>query len=61
MQDNHGRLSAWSTPAWFETAFLDPSQFLGSWITSPTPSGGAELLFRKDFTLASGPHLFTLR
>jgi len=54
VQDNHGTLSAWSTPAWFETAFLDPSQFLGSWITSPTPSGGAELLLRKDFTLASG-------
>ncbi len=54
VQDNHGTLSAWSTPAWFETAFLDPSQFLGSWITSPTPSGGAELQFRKDFTLASG-------
>ena len=54
VQDNHGNLSAWSTPAWFETAFLDPGQFQGSWITSPTPSGGAELLLRKDFTLASG-------
>ena len=54
VRDNHGRLSAWSAPAWFETAFLDPSQFLGSWITSPTPSGGAELLFRKDFTLGGG-------
>jgi alpha-L-rhamnosidase len=54
VQDNLGSLSAWSTPAWFETSFLHPSQFLGGWITSPTPSGGAELLFRKDFTLASG-------
>ena len=54
VRDNNGRLSPWSQPAWFETAFLDPSQFPGSWITSPTPSGGSELLLRKDFTLASG-------
>jgi hypothetical protein len=46
VQDNHGGLSAWSTPAWFETAFLDPSQFLGSWITSPTPSGGSGRISR---------------
>ena len=53
VRDNDGRLSPWSQPAWFETAFLDPSQFQGSWITSPTPPGGSELLLRKDFTLAS--------
>src|SRR5579872_170081 len=53
VRDNEGRLSPWSRPAWFETAFLDPSQFQGSWITSPTPAGGSELLLRKDFTLAS--------
>ena len=53
VRDNDGRLSSWSQPAWFETAFLDPSQFQGSWITSPTPAGGSELLLRKDFTLAS--------
>jgi alpha-L-rhamnosidase len=52
VRDNDGRLSPWSQPAWFETAFLDPSQFQGSWITSPTPPGGNELLLRKDFTLA---------
>ena len=52
VRDNDGRLSPWSQPAWFETAFLDPSQFQGSWITSPTPPGGSELLLRKDFTLA---------
>jgi alpha-L-rhamnosidase len=54
VRDNDGGLSSWSQPAWFETAFLDPSQFQGSWITSPTPAGGSELLLRKDFTLASG-------
>jgi alpha-L-rhamnosidase len=53
VRDNNGNLSPWSRPAWFETAFLDPSQFQGSWITSPTPAGGSELLLRKDFTLAS--------
>ena len=51
--DNNGNSSGWSQPAWFETAFLDPSQFQGSWITSATPAGGSELLLRKDFTLAS--------
>ena len=27
--DNYGGASAWSQPAWFETAFLNPSQFQG--------------------------------
>jgi alpha-L-rhamnosidase len=53
--DNHGNASPWSQPAAsFETAFLDPSQFHGSWIGSPTPSNPAELLLRKDFALGSG-------
>jgi alpha-L-rhamnosidase len=58
VRDNDGRLSPWSQPAWFETAFLDPSQFQGSWITSPTAASGdgSELLLRKDFTLASQGH-----
>jgi alpha-L-rhamnosidase len=51
VRDNDGTLSSWSQTAWFETAFLDPSQFQGSWITSPKPNG-SELQFRKDFTLA---------
>jgi hypothetical protein len=55
--DNHGDVSRWSRPAWFETAFLDSSQFQGSWIgdaksTSPT---GPELLMRKAFTLSGAP------
>jgi Bacterial alpha-L-rhamnosidase 6 hairpin glycosidase domain/Alpha-L-rhamnosidase N-terminal domain/Bacterial alpha-L-rhamnosidase concanavalin-like domain/Bacterial alpha-L-rhamnosidase C-terminal domain len=55
--DNHGNASQWSRPAWFETAFLDSSQFNGSWIgdansTSPT---GPELLLRKAFTLSNAP------
>jgi alpha-L-rhamnosidase len=40
VRDNDGRLSPWSQPAWFETAFLVPSQFQGSWITSPKSAGG---------------------
>jgi alpha-L-rhamnosidase len=51
--DGHGRASAWSGPdAWFETAFLDPQQFQGSWIGSPASMVGPELLLRKDFALA---------
>ena len=38
----------------FETAFLDPSQFQGSWIGSQTPASGSELLLRKNFALGSG-------
>ena len=54
--DNNGNASDWSKPAWFETAFLDPSQFQGNWIgdaksTSPT---GPEVLLRKDFALDPG-------
>jgi alpha-L-rhamnosidase len=52
--DNHGNVSPWSQPAAsFETAFLDPSQFQGSWIGSQAPSNGSELLLRKDFALKS--------
>jgi alpha-L-rhamnosidase len=34
---NDGGASAWSAPAWFETAFLNPSQFQGDWIGDPDP------------------------
>ena len=52
--DNNGVASAWSQPAAsFETAFLDPSQFHGSWIGGPNPSDKSELLLRKDFALGS--------
>src|SRR3954454_5245208 len=54
--DNNGNVSPWSQPAAsFETAFLDASQFHGSWIGSPTPPGGSELLLRKNFALGSQP------
>ncbi|HEY4458808.1 MAG TPA: family 78 glycoside hydrolase catalytic domain [Pseudonocardiaceae bacterium] len=54
--DNHGNTSAWSGPdAWFETAFLDPNQFQGNWITSPASMDGPELLLRKGFALAGQP------
>ena len=57
MWDGEGRASAWSEPASYETAFLDPSEFQGNWIgrvaTSP-PSPGTERpepLLRKEFEL----------
>jgi alpha-L-rhamnosidase len=37
VQDNYGNASAWSKPASFETAFLNPGQFQGSWIGDPDP------------------------
>jgi alpha-L-rhamnosidase len=37
VRDNYGTASGWSAPAWFETAFLDPSQFQGDWIGDPDP------------------------
>ncbi len=54
--DNHGGVSSWSRPAWFETAFLSPLQFQGSWIGQyPDSQQGSaskgELYFRKDFSL----------
>jgi len=52
--DNNRKVSPWSPAASFETAFLDPSQFQGSWIGSQTPSNGSELLLRKDFALGRG-------
>jgi Bacterial alpha-L-rhamnosidase 6 hairpin glycosidase domain/Alpha-L-rhamnosidase N-terminal domain/Bacterial alpha-L-rhamnosidase concanavalin-like domain/Bacterial alpha-L-rhamnosidase C-terminal domain/3-keto-disaccharide hydrolase len=56
--DNYGNVSPWSTPARFETAFLDPGQFQGSWVGQYPDSGQqnatkGELLFRKQFTLAN--------
>ena len=30
------KVSRWSEPAWFETAFLTPDQFHGNWIGSPS-------------------------
>jgi len=56
--DGQGDASRWSRPAWFETAFLDSSQFQGNWIGTPTaPSSptGPEVLLRKDFALGGGP------
>ena len=55
--DNHGQVSAWSPPAWFETGFLDPGQFQGSWVgqypdSQQQNAAKGELLFRKQFTLA---------
>ncbi|MCV2395409.1 glycoside hydrolase family 78 protein [Actinotalea sp. M2MS4P-6] len=58
---DHGRTSGWSEPAWFETAFLDVSEFGGEWIgisdidrldgvvDTETP----EPLLRTDFALSN--------
>lgn len=35
--DNNGNGTGWSKPAWFETAFGNPSQFQGNWIGDPHP------------------------
>jgi alpha-L-rhamnosidase len=46
--------SQWSDRAWFETAFLDPSQFGGQWIARATTTPAAqvpEVLLRKEFSL----------
>ncbi|MHB1431783.1 MAG: family 78 glycoside hydrolase catalytic domain [Streptosporangiaceae bacterium] len=56
--DNQGNVSRWSQPAWFETAFLNPSQFQGNWIgqfpdSQQQNATKGELLFRKRFSLAS--------
>ena len=52
--DGRGQMSAWSQPAWFETAFLDPAEFQGAWIgrAASTPAPNPQL--RKEFTLHGG-------
>ena len=54
--DESGNVSPWSQPAWFETAFLNPGQFQGSWIgqypdSQQQNATHGELLFRKQFAL----------
>ena len=53
--DNRGSASAWSEPAWFETAFLDPSQFKGGWIGDPNPESlnGANWIWYPEGSPAS--------
>jgi alpha-L-rhamnosidase len=54
--DSRGTASPWSgTDAWFETGFLDPSRFGGSWIGGVTMQSGPEVLLRKDFALGKQP------
>ncbi len=33
--DGQGRVSAWSEPAWFEMALLEPTDFVAKWIRGP--------------------------
>jgi alpha-L-rhamnosidase len=56
--DNHGNASGWSTPAWFETAFLDSSQFQGDWIGDPDPlslSGSNWIWYPEGSPASSAP------
>lgn len=59
--DNHGSASAWSQPAWFETAFGDPSQFQGSWIGDPHPLSldGASWIWYPEGSPAAGAPVAT--
>jgi len=48
--------SAWSEPAWFETAFLDVADFKGDWIgrvAERQPQETPEVLLRKEFELGN--------
>jgi alpha-L-rhamnosidase len=56
--DNTGDASAWSQPAWFETAFLNPGQFRGDWIGDPDPlslTGANWIWFPEGSPASSAP------
>jgi alpha-L-rhamnosidase len=52
--DNHGRRSAWSETAWFETGFLNNIDWSGNWIGVPweedKTASEPVAMFRKDFS-----------
>ncbi len=53
--DQSNTASEWSAPTWFETAFLDASEFEGDWIgrrATRAETESPEPLLRKDFSLA---------
>jgi len=52
---SEGSASGWSEPAWFETAFLNPSQFKGDWIGDPDPESltGANWIWYPEGSPAS--------
>ncbi len=63
--DKIGRPSAWSTPAWFETAALQPSDWKAAWISDakPLPTRHEDFykdnpapIFRKIFRLSKQVH-----
>jgi len=50
--DQQGRVSPYSAPAWFETAFLSQEDWRGVWIASPSVSKlSSAPMFRKEFLL----------
>jgi len=50
--DNQGNASAWSTPAYWQTALLNPADWKASWITAGFDEDAQRVspLFRKEFT-----------
>ncbi|MDF2190352.1 alpha-L-rhamnosidase [Paraflavitalea sp. CAU 1676] len=50
--DNQGNTSPWSTPAYWQTALLQPTDWKASWITQGFDDNGPRVspLFRKEFT-----------
>ena len=59
--DNDGNSSGWSKPAWFETAFINPGQFQGSWIGDPHPLSlnGANWIWYPEGSPAQGAPVAT--
>ncbi len=51
--DNKGKSTDWSTPAWWETALLEPSLWKADWIfaTGKTPGDHRPVYFRKEFSI----------
>ena len=50
--DNAGTTSDWSTPAWFETGLLNPSDWSGSnWVGSAGTNSWSDYTLTSDFTI----------
>lgn len=52
--DNNGRTSPWSSPAWFRTALLSPTNWKAQWITpgfTEDADNRPPVLFRKSFAI----------
>jgi len=58
--DNHNRVSAWSTPSWWEMGLLSPDDWKAQWIETAQPVSKNHPLpspyLRKDFTVKKNVH-----